>query len=149
MAQNVVQRDSDALTILTQTIAAGGGQELLASVQDFTETGTVTHHSDEQVTGSVIVKGRGLRQFEIVADLSTGNRITLVNGEGGFLKDPDGRSWPIHRQVAVSLGSFTLPCLPLIAAIHDSSTSIAYVGLVNQNGIPVYDVRLQKVYSQQ
>jgi hypothetical protein len=149
VAQNSVQRDSEAIAILAQTIAAGGGQELLASIRDFTETGTITYGWGDHPTGDVTVKGRGLRQFKIEADLSIGKRTTVVNGEGGSLKDADGRSWPIYRQSAGDLGSLTLPYLPLIGAVQDSSVSIIYGGLITHNGTSAYDIRLQRAYTRQ
>jgi len=148
-AQNPVQHDQQAVTILNQTIAAGGGQQQLATIQDFTETGTITHNFAEPVTGNVTVKSRGLHQVRIDADFPKGRRTTVVNGEGGSLKQADGRNWPIYRQSANDLGSLTLPYLPLIAAIQDSATSIVYGGLVTHNGASAYDIRLQKVYTKQ
>lgn len=148
-AQSSVQRNQQALMILKQTIAAGGGQELLASVRDFTETGTITYNWADQVTGNVTVKSRGLHYFRMEADLADGKRTTVVNGEGGLLTDGDGRSTPIYRQSAAVLGSFTLPYLPLIAALQDSSTSIVFGGLVTHNGAPAYDLRLQRVFTEQ
>ena len=149
LSQNSVQRDQQAVTILTQTIAAGGGQEVLTSIQDFTETGTVTYDWADQVTGNVTVEGRGLNQLKIEAELSGGTRKAVIDHDGGSLKEADGRTRPILRQSAHDLGSLALPCLPLIAAIQDSSTSLIYDGLVTHNGASVYDIRLQKVYTEQ
>jgi hypothetical protein len=146
-AQSSAQRDQEALTILSQAIAAGGGQELLASVRDFTETGTVTYSLADQDTGNVTVKSRGLHQFRIDADLANGRRTTVVNGGGGSLKEADGRRWPIYRQSAADLGSFTLPYLPLIGAMQDSSVSIVYGGLIIHNGASAYDIRLRRAYT--
>lgn len=148
-AQSSVQRDQQALTILTQTIAAGGGQQLLATIQDITETGTITYNFANPVTGNVTVESRGLHEFRIDADLPNGRRITVVNGEGGSVQEADRRNWPIYRQSAADLGSFTFPYLPLLAAMQEPSISIAYKGLVTRNGASAYDVRLQRVYSKQ
>jgi hypothetical protein len=150
-AQNTVQRDQQALAILTQTIAAAGGQQSLASIQDFIESGTIAFNfsDSDPVTGGVTVKSRGLHQLRIDAELPEGRRTTVVNGKGGSLIEADGRTRPIYRQSAKDLGSLTLPYLPLIAAVQDSSTSIIYGGLVTHNGATVYDVRLQKTYTKQ
>ena len=149
LSQNPVQRDQQALTILAQTIAAGGGQQLMASIQDLTETGTVTYNSSEQLTGNITVKSRGFHQLRIDADLPKGTRTTVANGNGGSLKDENGWIRPINRQTATGLGGLTLPYLPLIAAIQDSSTSIVYSGIVTHNGVPAYDIRLEKVHTEQ
>jgi len=146
-----VQRDPQALTILAQTIKAGGGQELLTSIQDSTETGTITYPggTSNDVTGNLTVKVRGLHQFKMEAALSTGKRTAIVNGYSGSLRQEDGSSTPIYRQSADDLGSLTLPYLPLIMAMQDSATSIIYEGLATHNGVPAYDIRLQRVYTTQ
>jgi len=148
-AQDSVQRDQQALTLIAQVIATGGGQDLLTSIQDLTETGTVTYNFAEPVTGNVTVRSRGLHQFRIDADLPQGRRTTVVNGESGSLMQADGQRWPIHRQSAAGLGSLTLPYLPLIDAMQDSSVSIVYGGLTTHNGASAYDIRLQRVYTKQ
>jgi hypothetical protein len=150
-SQDSVQRDQQALKILTQTIAAGGGLQLLASIQDISETGRITYHraNSDDIHGNVTVKGRGLHQFKIEADLSTGKRTTIVNGYGGSLIEADGKRAPIHGQSAVDLGSLTIPYLPLIAAMQDPSISIIYEGLVNHNNASAYNIRLQRVYTKQ
>jgi len=148
-AQNSVQRDPQALTVITQVIAAGGGQELLSSIQDLTETGAITYNWADTVSGNVTVKIRGLHQFRIDADLPKGTRTTVVSGEGGSVKQVSGWTLSISRQSANDLGSLTVPYLPLIAAMQDSSTSIAYVGPVTHDGTPAYDIRLMKVYSKE
>lgn len=150
-SQDSVQRDQQALKILTQTLAAGGGSQLLASIRDITETGKITYHgaNSDDIHGNVTVKGRGLHQLKIEADLSTGKRTTIVNGYGGSLVEADGRRAPLHGQSAVDLGSLTIPYLPLIAAMQDPSISIIYEGLVNHNNASVHDIRFQRVYTRQ
>jgi hypothetical protein len=147
LAQNPLKRDQQALTIITQTLAAGGGQRPLASIHDFTETGTVTYYWADQVTGNVTVKGRGLHQLKIEADLPDGKRTTVVSGDGGSLTEPNGTVRPILRQSANDLGNLVLPYLPLIAAMQDPTSSIIYGGFVTHNGASAYDVRVQKVYA--
>jgi hypothetical protein len=147
--QNSVQRDPQALTIIAQTIAACGGQEALASIQDLTETGAVTYNWTEPVTGDVTVKSRGLHHLRVDADLPKGRRTTIVNENGGSLKEANGRTRQIYRRSANNLGGLTLPTLPLIAAIQDPATSILYRGLVTRDGRQQYDVRLQNSHMQQ
>jgi hypothetical protein len=148
-AQNPVQRDQQALAILSQSIAAAGGLEQITSIQDFTETGTVTYYWAGQPVGNVTVKSRGLHEFRIDADLPDGRRSTVVSGYGGSIKEVNGWTRPLHRQSAVDIGSITFPYLPLIAAVQDPSTSIIYGGLVTHDGASVHDIRIQKVYSKQ
>jgi len=148
-SQDSVQRDPRAFTILAQTFAAGGGQELLASIRDLTETGTVTYNWADPATGDVTVTSRGVHQLRVDANLPKGRRTTVIHGDGGSLKGTNGRARPIYRQSTNDLGSLTLPILPLIAAIQDPATSIIYRGLVTHDGTQQYDVRLPKVYTKQ
>src|SRR6185437_6881205 len=105
-----------------------------------------TYNASEQVEGNVTVKSRGFHQLKIVADLPNGQRTTIANGKGGWVKLENGWIRPLNRQSTTGLGGFTLPYLPLIAAIQDPSTSIVFGGIVTQNGVPEYDIRLQKVH---
>jgi len=146
-AQTAVQRDQQALTLLTQTIAAGGGHDLLTSILDLTEAGTVTYNGDEQVSGNVTVKARGRHQFRMDAELPSGRRNTVVDAASGSLTQEDGQPRPIGAQSAADLWSVTFPYLQLIAAMQDSSTKIIYGGLTTHNGASVYQIRIEKVYT--
>lgn len=146
-AQTQIQRDQQALGILAQTILAAGGSQALSSIQGFTENGTATYYWAGQPSGNVTVKSRGLHQFRIDADLPDGKRSTVVNGAGGSIKEPDGRTILIHPQSAVDVASMTFPYLPLIAAMQDPSVSIIYGGMVNHDGASDYDLRIERVYS--
>jgi hypothetical protein len=118
----------------------------LASIHDFTATGTITYNWDEQTTCNVTVKSRGLDQFRIDSELAEGKRTAVVNGEGGMLTEANGRTSAIRRQGAVDLWSLTLPYLHLIGGLRDLSTGIVYGGTVSHNGASVYDIRLVKSY---
>ena len=72
IAQTPVERDQQALAVLPQTIAAAGGLDLLGSIQDVTETGSVTYSWSDSVTATVTIKGRGLKQFRADAALPNG-----------------------------------------------------------------------------
>jgi hypothetical protein len=148
-AQSPPQRDQQALAVLTQTITAAGGQQLLASIQDFTEIGTVTYAWDSQAVRNVTVKGRGLHQLKIDADLPDGQRTAVVSNDGGSLTESNGTTRLISQQSANDLGSLSIPYIPLIAAMQDPTRSIIYGGLVTHNGVSVYDIRLRRVYTKQ
>jgi hypothetical protein len=145
--QSAVQRDQQALTILLQTIAAGGGQNMITSIQDLTETGTATFNLDSEVRASITIKGRGLQLIRIDADLPEGRRSTVVNALGGLLREADGQLRTINRQSIANLRNITFPYLPLIVAMQDSSAKIIYGGLVTHDGAPAYDVRIEKAHA--
>jgi hypothetical protein len=147
LAQTVVQRDPQAIAILSQAIAVGGGQDLLNSIQDFTETGAVTYYLQDQITGNATIKSRGSNQLKLAADLSTGQRTIVVSANSGALTDVDGSSRPISGQTAADLGNIMSPYEPLIAAIRDSSISVINGGQVNHDGTSTYDIRIQNTYT--
>lgn len=145
--QATVHRDQQALTILAQAISAGGGQDLLGSIQDFTESGTATFGFDKAMSIPITVKDRGLRQFRMDADLPEGRRSTVISAAGGSVKEANGQFRPISPQIADDLRSITLPYPTILAMIQDSSIDITYSGLVSHNGATVYDIRAAKTYT--
>lgn len=146
-AQTPVQRDQQALAVLQQTIAAGGGQELLSSIQDLASVGTATYYLSDPVTASVTIKSRGSRQFRDDVVMPDGQRSTVVDGDGGLQVEPNGALLPVSSQSAFDLRCMVFPYSPLIAAIQSPSINVIYIGLVNHNGASVYDIRLQQTFA--
>jgi hypothetical protein len=145
-SDRTLQRDPQALALLAQTTLAGGGQEAIASIRDFVETGTITYYLDKEMTGQVTIKGRGFDHLKMIADLPTGRQTTLIAGSGGKFQEAEGRVRPLHRQGGNDLKAITIPSFTLVGAQQNASTSILYRGLVTHNGVQVHDVRLQQVY---
>jgi hypothetical protein len=143
-ANGSVQRDPQALSILTQAIARAGGTTLLSSIQAIEERGSITYSFGDQVTAEVMVKTRGMHQLRIEADLSAGKRTTIINGDHGLLKDETGRISSINDQGDTDVGVFTLPYLTLNAAIQDTSCGVTFGGLVTHDGVAAYDIRLSR-----
>src|SRR5690242_5739911 len=70
-----VQRDPLALAVLTQAVAAAGGTDAIASIQDFTASGTITYFwAGQGVHGPVTLRGVGTQQFRLDANLPEGTR---------------------------------------------------------------------------
>src|SRR6266478_1148258 len=77
-----VQRDAQAISILSQALNAAGGATRLGAIQDFTGTGTIAYNwANNQVPGSVTVYGKGLDQFRMDAGMSSGTQSFVVNGK--------------------------------------------------------------------
>lgn len=140
------QRDSQALTILNQTITAAGGGASLGAIQDFSASGTITYFWDPQVSGSATVQGRGQGQFRIDATLQDGVRTVIANNGTGSVTETDGSVTLIPYEAAINLGSMTFPYTTLAAAVQDASIKITYVGLVDHGGSQMHDIRVQKTY---
>jgi hypothetical protein len=142
-----IQRDQQALTVLTQVLATAGGQAVLGAIQDITGTGTITYYwAGDEVQGTVTVKGRGVGQFRLDAILSNGTRSWAVNNGTGFEKEPDGTTSQIPYHNTLNFGNLTFPLYFLSAVVQDTSTSITYVGMETKNGSQVHHIRAQKVF---
>jgi len=141
-------RDPQAITILTQCLQAAGGTQAISAIQDFTGTGTITYNwANQNVAGSVTVKGRGTGQFRLDADLPNGKLSWAVSKGDGFYQELDGRTRHIFFQNAVNFGSLTFPYVAIAASLSDTSTSVSYIGVNVQNGQKTYDIRMQQNFS--
>jgi hypothetical protein len=138
-------RDSQALAILAQTANAAGGANTIAAIQDFVGTGLITYFSaDQEVQGSVTVKGMGANSFRLDASLPSGTRSWAVDAEQGFIKEEDGTIRSLSPGNALTLAAFTFPYLKIISALSDSSVTVQNLGLVQLNGRAAYQVQTQK-----
>jgi len=146
--QVAAQRDMQAVSVLNQVIANAGGSAALVAIQDFTATGTITFNwAGEDVSGTVAIKGRGLRQFRMEATLSDGVRTWLLNN-GQASKEADGTVTSVPYHTALNFESLTFPFAHLLGALQDASVSISYVGLETIGDSQVHRIHLQKALSQ-
>jgi hypothetical protein len=145
-AAQSVQRDPQALLILSQALNAAGGVQAISAIQDFTANGTITYYWDDAVSGSATVEGRGQGQFRIDATLPDGVRRIVANNGTGSVTESDGSVRSMPHEVASALGSMTFPYSTLLAAVGDPSVTIAYVGIVDHNGSEVHQIRVQRTY---
>jgi hypothetical protein len=142
-----VQRDQQALTVLSQVLKAAGGQAALAAIQDITGSGTITYYwAGEEVQGTVTVKGRGTGQFRLDATLTTGVRSWAVSNGTGFTKETDGTVSQIPHPNTINFGNLTFPLYFMSTIIGDASTSVTYVALEAKNGVQVHHLRTQRVF---
>ncbi len=139
------QRDPQALGVLNQVLATSGGVTAFTAIQDFTASGTVTYFwAGEEVKGSVNLRGRGTDQFRIDASLPHGIRSWAVSNGTGSIKEMDGTSQPISYYNATNLGSLTFPYFAIMAALQDSTTSVADLGLMQVDGRQVRQIHTRR-----
>jgi hypothetical protein len=139
----VVQRDAQALAVLTQCLKAIGGTTAVASVQDFTGTGTITYYwGGQDVPGSVTVYGTNSNQFRLDATLSGGVQSFIVNGNAGTLLPLNGQKLNLSYYSVMTAGTLTFPFPRIATALNDSSTTLNYVGLVARNNSQAYEVHV-------
>jgi len=136
------KRDQQAISILSQCLQAAGGTQVISNIQDFTGSGTITY--GDQTQGSVTIKGRGLTQFRVDANLPDGVHSWIVSKGLAFQRIPDGSTSPLPSQNAVKSAIATFPLPYLFSVLQDTSISISYGGLVTHDGAQVYDILVQK-----
>ena len=139
--QSAPVRDPQAISVLNQSLSAAGGLVPISAVQDYTGTGNIAYSwADQSVQCPLIVRGMGTGNFRIDASLSNGTRTWAASGYSGVLITPDGTRQQTAFYNLMTAGSMTLPYVRIAAILGDSTTSIAYVGLVSVNGGQAYQV---------
>lgn len=147
-ASTPVQRDPQAIAILTQSLNAAGGILAVSAIQDVTATGTITYNAEDQSPqGSATIKLLGLHRFRLDASLPDGVHSCVVGKENTFHKDPDGSVSAMAPQNIIKPTSLPFPFFHVLAAVQDASYSITYGGLVTRNGQQVHDILAQKTFS--
>lgn len=146
-ASATVQRDPQAIAILTQALSAAGGTSAVGAVTDFTATGNVTYYWDTAVQGTVTVKGRGLHEFRVDSTLPDGLHSSITNPNASFQKNPDGTVVPLPSQNLVKPAVVTFPLAQALSVLQDPSVSLTYNGIVSHDGQRVHDVVAQKNFA--
>lgn len=143
VAQQAVQRDPQALTILSQYVQASGVLQTITATQDYTESGNVTFNwAGKQVQGTVVTKGRGATQFRMDAQTAEGNQTWIVDGLSGIVVTVDGKTHDLAPYNLKNAGSLTLPVIRIAAALNNPTTSLRYMGQVTENGALAYQIRV-------
>ena len=140
-ATTAVVRDAQAVAILTQSINAAGGLSAISAIQDYTGTGTITYSwagKENQVP--VTARGMGISNFRTDAALPDGTRTWAVSGDTGVLIDPDGARHGSPGYKLITSGSMSIPQVRIASLLSDTTTSIAYMGLVSVNGQQFHQV---------
>jgi hypothetical protein len=139
-------KDPQAVSIVNQTLAAVGGISAILNVTDYTASGTIIYHQDQDVQGSVKVSGLGLTEFREDSTLPTGVRSFSLDSNGAVLtKNENGmiRNLNYKYQAPLMKSSVVIPCWQLAAALNDPLFAVSYKGTTQVDGNTVYDIRIQ------
>jgi outer membrane lipoprotein-sorting protein len=151
-------KDPQAVSILTQALAAAGGATAITGISDYTATGTITYHwnPQEQEQGSVTVRGRALAQIRVDANLSRGVRSWVISSGQTTIKSENGALWqypPAHPipssdafpyQPPLIPASLTLPHWALTTTLNRSRFTLSYTGVVQLDGHSVQKIQAQE-----
>ncbi|MGH9325354.1 MAG: hypothetical protein ACRD2B_01490, partial [Terriglobia bacterium] len=144
----VVASDAQAEAALAQALNAAGGSELLAKLQDFTASGTITYSwAGKAVQGTVTLRGHGLDQFRLDAVLPQGTRSWAVSHGLGTFETPNGTQTPIPGHNAIGMGALTFPDFYLALASAAPGTTVSTVGTAHVNGMSALQIRVQRHYA--
>jgi outer membrane lipoprotein-sorting protein len=136
-------KDPQAVAILTQSLNAAGGMSAISAVQDFTETGTISHSwAGKSVQGSVVIHGKGENQFRIDSKTSDGLLTYVVNGLLGKSILPNGDKQNLRFFNPGSGGNQSFPCARIATVLSDPATSLTYDGLVTMSGVQVQKIHV-------
>lgn len=140
--------DAQGVAFLTQTLNAVGGAQALATVQDFTATGTITYYwAGEAVQAPATVKVKGGHRFRLDAKLPEGTRTWVINYGTSFLREADGKVIEIPAHNTINLGIPTFPFYKIEAALSDSLSVVTYQGQTSDAQGPLHNLRVQRHFS--
>lgn len=140
-------RDSGARTVLSESLAAAGGEPAITKIHDFVASGEVTYYwTRRAVKGDVTVRSRGTHQFRLDANLSDGTHSNIVNGPKSLRKAPNGNLTTLRSKAALRVASVTFPLLQVLIAVQDKSFRVSSAGLVTYGGQLAFDILVEKVF---
>lgn len=154
-------RDPQALAVIAQSLAMAGGERTWAGLRDYTAFGNIVSYQskDEQIYGTVTLRGREARQFRMDANLPLGmrsysigeGRSTTKDEHGNISRPPDeGAVLPssdgFPQREPLFPGSLALPHQQLLAALKlGRRYSIAYKGTSELDGRSVHCLRIEQL----
>jgi hypothetical protein len=138
-------KDPQAVSILKQALGAAGGTTAILALADYKATGTVTYHENQDLTGSVTLRGLGFTEFREDASLPSGIRsFSIHNGLATTKSEAGGiRHHTFRYQLPLMESSILVPCWQLAAAVGDPLFGLSYKGTTTVDGYTVHDIRIQ------
>jgi outer membrane lipoprotein-sorting protein len=144
-----VARDPQAISILSQSLTVAGGLAAISAIQDATGTGTITYTwagSDNQ--GTVTIYSKGPNEFRMDSIMPNGKTSLIINGTAGESVGFDDVKESLQFCNLTAISGAAFPAARLAAALTNSSTGIAYRGLVTINDSQVYELHVAPSVSQ-
>jgi hypothetical protein len=138
-------QDPQAVSVVNQALTVAGGTTAIIAISDYTGIGTITYHLAEDVQGTVTVRGSGLDQFRVDANLPNGVRSEAISGSRMQIKAEDGNVGSVISEAPTGPSRVILPYLLLACASSPYAFSLSYLGLVEQDGHPAHEIELQRV----
>jgi hypothetical protein len=151
-------QDPQAVSVLNQALAVGGGLTAIKAIADYTGSGNITYHWNPDVQGTVTIKGLGSIAIRLDATLPSGVRSwaihdgqTAMKQENGAISQlaatnpnvPSSDAFPYQTPLFPS--SIAFPYHQLTTVLANPSFGISYKGIVQVDGHSVHDIQVQRV----
>lgn len=142
-AQQPPPRDSQALLILQQSLAAMGG----VAPSDSVATGNVEIVAgSKRENGTIRILARGLDQTAETIQTSDGSRAVIYSrGRANEIEGTAVKSLQLELVVTSPCPDFPLPLLA--AVLNNADAAAQYLGLETLNGVAVHHIRLWNTFS--
>jgi hypothetical protein len=131
-------RDAQALTVITQSLAAMGA--IAAPTRMTLAHGIVTYPDGS----TKAVKFETIGSDRVRHDIGTGEFTFVANGGDGFLK-LNGKKQKLQYWATAYQRPEHLPSLSLMADYQNPNLQVQYVGLENIDGNPAHHLRLSVI----
>jgi hypothetical protein len=143
----VVTKEPQAVSVISQALSVAGGVSAINAITDYTATGNVTYHldSDRDVQGSVTLRGRGLGQLRVDANLPSGVRSQVVNGRVSIKHENGTIDQPQYYRPPIIPSRLALPHLFLRPALTSAGFSLLFKGIAEIDGHSTLDVQIQRI----
>ena len=150
-------QDPQAVSVLNQALAVAGGAPLIKTISDYTATGNVTYHWNPEAQGPVTIRGFGLGQIRIDANLPSGTHSEAILDGQTTRKTVDGKLWQYPPSSSVPSSDamiyqpplfpsgLVIPHMQLAVVLNSPRYSIIYKGIVQVDGKSAHDVQVQGV----
>ena len=140
----LLERDSTAVGLMEQAIAATGGKGRIKAMSDFRATGTIVFSwADKDVPGEVVIQGRGKDQARMDVHLADSDQATVINRGHGAITDHTG-THELLPQNASHMGLLIMAVPRLVHALEDPNVGISLHGTEMVGGDAAYRIDLEQ-----
>jgi hypothetical protein len=139
-------RDPKAMEIVDQALKTGGSAGAMKEIRDFSATGEITTHGDQQKNGTVTIRWGGPNAFRVDTTLPAGiNSASIEKGKWATQSEA-GPVKEIHNvQPPITSRSLALPYVSLRLLLGDPRLRFSYEGLTEINGKSSHAIRVRRV----
>lgn len=139
------QRDPQAVSIASQSLALAGGSVAFLAISDYTAAGTIISSQGQSAQDTVTISGRGANELRKDTTDSTGTSTSIMSDVVTITKNPSGDIEARSIQPPMMAGNVVLPYREMAMVIGNPQFSLVYVGVVQMGAISLHDIRAQFV----